>query len=207
VSGFRRAGGVPVRLPPAPRGLRIGLFGGSFNPPHEGHRLVTITALRRLRLDRVWWIVTPGNPLKNNRALPPTEARVNAANRFLRHPRAVATGFEDLIGTRYTLDTLRWLVRRLPAVRFVWIMGADNLAGFHRWQGWREIARLLPMAVVDRPGATLRAPFGPAARFLARHRLEETDGPLLPDRLPPAWVFLHGRRSPLSSTALRARAQ
>jgi nicotinate-nucleotide adenylyltransferase len=207
LSGHRLAGGVPVRLPPVAAGMRIGLFGGSFNPPHEGHRLVTLTALRRLGLDRVWWIVTPGNPLKNNRALPPTAARVNAANRFLRHPRAVATGFEDLIGTRYTLDTLRWLRRRLPGVRLVWIMGADNMAGFHRWQGWREIARMMPMAVIDRPGATLGASSGPAGRALARYRLEESDGPLLAGREAPAWVFLHGRRSGLSSTALREAAR
>jgi nicotinate-nucleotide adenylyltransferase len=191
------------RLPPSAPGLRIGLFGGSFNPAHDGHRLVALTALRRLALDRVWLLVTPGNPLKDVSGLPPTGERAAAANMLMHHPRVIATGVEERIGTRYTLDTLRWLTRRLPRVRFVWIMGADNLAGFHRWQGWREIARLMPIAVIDRPGATLRAISGPAGRALARWRIEETDGRLLADRAPPAWIFVHGKRSNLSSTALR----
>jgi nicotinate-nucleotide adenylyltransferase len=193
------------RLPPSVPGMRIGLFGGSFNPVHDGHRLVARTALRRLSLDRIWLLVTPGNPLKDTRRLPPTAERVAAADALMHHPRIIATGFEDGIGTRYTLDTLRWLVLRRPQVRFVWIMGADNLASFHRWQGWREIARLMPIAVIDRPGATLRAISGPAGRALARWRIEETDGRLLAGHAPPAWVFVHGRRSTLSSTAIRQK--
>jgi nicotinate-nucleotide adenylyltransferase len=197
-----------MKLPTLPRhapGLRIGLFGGSFNPPHEGHRLVTLIALRRLRLDRIWWIVTPGNPLKDIRALPPQAARMVAARRLMPEPMVDITGFESGIGTRYTLDTLRYLKRRCPTVRFVWIMGADNLVQFHRWQGWREIARLMPMAIVDRPGATLKATASRAAHTLASRRMGSELASTLPGR-PGRWALLHGRRSQLSSTALRHRA-
>ncbi|MGL4239542.1 MAG: nicotinate-nucleotide adenylyltransferase [Beijerinckiaceae bacterium] len=191
--------------PPLPRhapGLRIGLFGGSFNPPHEGHRLVTLTALRRLKLDRVWWIVTPGNPLKDTRGLPPQAERMAAARRLMPEPMVDITGFEASIGTRYTLDTLRYLKRRCPTVRFVWIMGADNLIQFHRWQGWREIARLMPIAVVDRPGATLRSMASRTAQALDGARLPEQDAAALARR-PGGWTFLHGPRSSQSSTRLR----
>jgi nicotinate-nucleotide adenylyltransferase len=196
-------------VPPLPRhapGLRIGLFGGSFNPPHEGHRLVTLTALRRLGLDRVWWIVTPGNPLKDISALPPQAARMAACRRLMPEPMVDITGFEAGIGTRYTLDTLRYLKRRCPTVCFVWIMGADNLIQFHRWQGWREIARLMPIAIVDRPGATLKATASRAGHALAARRLPEAQAALLPSR-PAYWALIHGRRSALSSTGLRARPQ
>jgi nicotinate-nucleotide adenylyltransferase len=194
-----------MSLPTLPRhapGLRIGLFGGSFNPPHAGHRLVTLTALRRLGLDRIWWIVTPGNPLKDTRALPPLPQRMAACRRLMPEPMVDITGFEANIGTRYTLDTLRYLTRRCPAARFVWIMGADNLAQFHRWQGWREIARLMPIVVVDRPGATLTATASPAAQTLAHTRLQETVARVLPSkRGRGAW--LHGPRSTQSSTLIR----
>ncbi len=196
------------KLPLHAHGLRIGLFGGSFNPPHAGHRLVTLTALRRLGLDRIWWIVTPGNPLKDTRRLPPQADRMAACRRLMREPMMEITGFEAGIGTRYTLDTLRYLKRRCPGVRFVWIMGADNLIQFHRWQGWREIARLMPIAVVDRPGATLKATASRAAKVLAPGRVNE--GALLHG--PPSgsskglrWTFIHGPRSSLSSTALREK--
>ena len=192
-----------VRLPPHAPGLRIGLYGGSFNPPHAGHLHVSLLALRRLRLDRLWWLVTPGNPLKDTGGLPPTARRIAAARALTRHPRIAVTGLEGEIRTRYTLDTLRYLVRRCPDIRFVWIMGADNLGQFARWRGWREIAELMPVAVIDRPGWTLRATHARAAQALARHRLDERAAPRLADASPPAWVFLHGPRSNLSSTALR----
>lgn len=198
-------------LPKLPRhapGLRIGLFGGSFNPPHAGHRLVTLIALRRLKLDRIWWIVTPGNPLKDARGLPPLPARMAAARRLMPEPRVDVTGFEAQIGTRYTLHTLRYVTRRCPGVRFVWIMGADNLRQFHRWQGWREIARLMPIAVIDRPGATLKSTASRAAQALAHWRV--ADGSLLSRSHArragaPRWTFVHGPRSTLSSSALRGR--
>ena len=191
-------------LPRHARGMRIGLFGGSFNPPHAGHRLASLIALKRLQLDAVWWIVTPGNPLKENSGLPALGDRIAAAQGLARHPRIFVTGFEAGIGTRFTHDTLAWLVRRCPGVHFTWIMGADNLAGFHRWQRWRDIAALVPVAVIDRPGATLRAANSRAGHFLARHRLDESDGRLLPQRKAPAFIFLHGPRSTLSSTLLRS---
>ena len=197
--------GPPVRLPPHAPGLTIGLFGGSFDPPHAAHRAVSLLAMKRLGLDRVWWLVTPGNPLKETTGLPPLDARMAAARALARHPRVNVTGFEAGIGTRYSYDTIAWLVRRCPGVRFVWIMGADNLGNFHRWQRWRAIARLVPIAVVDRGGH--RAPFAaPAALALARWRLPEAQAGRLARTAPPAWVFLHGLKSPLSSTALRRRA-
>lgn len=195
-----------VRLPPHAPGLRIGLYGGSFNPPHAGHRHVSRLALRRLRLDRIWWMVTPCNPLKDCSGLPPTAERIAAARAMARDPRIAVTGFEEEIGANFTVDSLTWLVTRCPGVRFVWVMGADCLTGFHRWRGWETIAGLMPFAVIDRPGWTLRATQARAAAALARYRLDETDAPLLADLQPPAWVYLHGPRSPLSSTALRAAA-
>jgi nicotinate-nucleotide adenylyltransferase len=194
---------APVILPRHGRGMRIGLFGGTFNPPHEGHRLASLIALRRLKLDAVWWLVTPGNPLKQNSDLPPLATRMKAAADLARHPRIVVTDLEARIGTRYTFDTIDYLVRRCPGTRFVWIMGADNLASFHRWQRWREIAQLTPIAVVDRPASTLKAAHSLAAQFLARRRLDEADGALLAEAGAPGFVFLHGPRSSLSSTDLR----
>jgi len=194
-----------IRLPPHAPGMRIGLFGGSFNPPHEGHLHVGRMALARLRLDRLWWLVTPGNPLKERRGLASLEERMEAARRLARHPRITVTDIETQLGVRYTIDTIRALRARCPGVKFVWIMGADGLASFHRWRDWREIAKLVPMAVVDRPGLTLKSVRAPAAQVLARARIRENAATALPTRKPPAWVFLHGPRSNLSSTAIRER--
>jgi len=185
--------------------MTIGLFGGSFDPPHEAHRQVALVALRRLGLDAVWWLVTPGNPLKVGRALAPLADRIAAAQRLARHPRIHVTGIEAALGTRYTFDTIAALQARARGVRFVWIMGADNLVQFHRWQNWRGIAERLPLAIVDRPGATLKAAASVVAQRFARYRLDETDGALLGAMAAPAWVFLHGLKSPLSSTAIRRR--
>jgi nicotinate-nucleotide adenylyltransferase len=192
-----------VRLPRHACGQRIGLFGGTFNPPHEGHRQASLLALRRLRLDRIWWLVTPGNPLKENSGLPSLQTRVAAAARVAAHPLIEVTDFEADIGSRYSFETLLWLRRRCPRVQFVWIMGADNLTNFHHWQHWREIGALMPIAVIDRPGSTMRAMASRAAQVLQKYRLDESDALLLPQRSPPALIFLHGPRSALSSTALR----
>lgn len=193
-----------VILPPTSPGQRIGLFGGSFNPPHAGHLLVARTALRRLRLDRLWWLVTPGNPLKENAGLPSQAKRMAACQRLIGHdPRILVTGIEAAIGTRYTAETIAFLKARAPLVRFVWIMGADNLASFHRWQEWRGIAHALPLAIIDRPGSTLRAAASPAARTFAHARIDESDAGKLASLEPPRWVFLHGPRSDQSSTRLR----
>lgn len=196
-----------LRLPPHAPGLRIGLFGGTFNPAHDGHRMASLTALRRLQLDRVWWLVTPGNPLKDNHALPPLTQRIATARALANHSHINVTGIEATLRTRYTADTLRQLKRRCPGVRFVWIMGSDNLASFHRWNEWRTIARMMPIAVIDRPGSTLHSVASPAANWMARWRLPENQGAALPVRTPPAWIFLHGRRSELSSTYLRELAE
>lgn len=194
-----------LRLPPAPPGLTVGLYGGTFDPPHEAHRLVAETALRRLSLDRVWWMVTPGNPLKDHGRLASLERRIAASRALARDPRIVVTGFEAGTGLAYTADMLAWLMARRPDVRFVWIMGGDSLAGFHHWRDWPDIVRRLPIAVVDRPGATLSTLSAPMARAFARHRLREHDARALPFRPAPAWVYLHGPRSALSSTAIRER--
>ena len=197
---------VEVKLPPHQPGLKVGLLGGSFNPAHEAHLAVSRLAMRRLGLDRVWWLVTPGNPLKDTRALPPLADRLAAARVIAAHPRIDVTDLEAAIGTRFTADTITWLTRRFPAVRFVWIMGADNLAQFDRWRNWRAIAAAVPIAVVDRFGASYAATASPAAQALASARIRERDARSLPDRKPPAWVYLHGLKSPLSSTAIRATA-
>jgi nicotinate-nucleotide adenylyltransferase len=194
----------PVVLPPHAPGLRIGLFGGTFDPPHEAHLSVARMAIKRLRLDFVWWLVTPGNPLKDQRGLAPLAERLAAARRLARHPRIIVTGFEADLGIRYTYQTIRYLEARCPGVRFVWLMGADNLKSFHRWRQWRDIAASLPIAVVDRAGVSYSATAGRAASALARFRVPEAAAWMLPSRRPPAWVYLHGLKSPLSSTALRA---
>jgi nicotinate-nucleotide adenylyltransferase len=194
-----------TELPPSGAGMRIGLFGGSFNPIHEGHALVVQETLRRLRLDAVWVLVTPGNPLKVHSELVPLAARVEAARAMLAHPRVKVTGFEAAQGFSYSWQTIRFLTRSLPDRRFVWIMGADNLVDFHRWERWRDIAAMVPMAIYVRPGSSQHAPVSLAAAALARWRVDEADAPRLASLTPPAWVYLHGRQSSLSSSAIRAR--
>jgi nicotinate-nucleotide adenylyltransferase len=192
-------------VPPHAPGMRIGLFGGTFDPPHQAHLAATLLALKRLKLDRVWWLVTPGNPLKNTRGLAPLAKRIAAARALTHNPRIDVTGLEAVINTRYTYDTILWLLARCPRVRFVWIMGADNLRSFHRWQKWQGIANMIPIAVVDRLGPSLYATQGIAGQALSRARIPERMARQLPLCRPPAWVFLHGLKSPLSSTALRAK--
>ena len=191
-------------FPPHAAGLRVGLYGGSFNPPHEGHRHVALLALRRLRHDRLWFLVTPGNPLKDHNGLPSLEARLAATRKVVAHPAIDVTGIEAALGSELTIDTIAALRTRLPQLRFVWIMGGDNLVTFHHWHRWRDIAALVPIAVVDRPGATHLAPRSVAGKAFERFRIPESAAQTLADLDPPAWVYLHERRSNLSSTALRA---
>ena len=206
---MRTAAAVPVRrgrlvLPPHAPGMRIGLFGGTFDPPHAAHRAACLLAMNRLGLDRVWWLVTPGNPLKDTLGLAPLGERVAAARALASHPRIDVTDFEADLGNNYTYATISYLVRRAPGVHFVWIMGADNLRHFHRWQRWRDIAALVPIAVVDRLGPSLYSAAGVGGQALGYARLPEAAARALPLRAPPAWIYLHGLKSPLSSTALRA---
>jgi nicotinate-nucleotide adenylyltransferase len=194
-----------LKVPPHAPGQCIGLFGGSFNPPHEGHRNVSLTALKRARLDQVWWLVTPGNPLKDKAQLPPFTHRILAAQNCADHPRLVATDIEAQMTTTFTVETITIITKRFPATRFVWIMGADNLCQFHLWKGWRDIAALVPMMIVDRPGFTHKALHSPAGQRLARWRIAETGASVfMRKKKRPAWIFLHGKRSSLSSTLLRA---
>ena len=193
-----------LKMPHAVRGMAVGLFGGSFNPPHAGHALVAEIALRALRLDQFWWIVTPGNPLKDSRELLPLAERVRLSEAFATDPRIRVTAFEAAHHIRYTADTLELVARRNPGVDFVWIMGADSLRDFHRWQRWRRIARTFPIAVIDRPCSTLSFLSSAMAKTVGHARVDEKDAPLLARMRAPAWTFIHGPRSSLSSTALRA---
>ncbi len=168
-----RFGTVKARLPHAEAGQRIGLLGGSFNPPHAAHRLISQIALSRIGLDRVWWIVTPGNPLKDRSELAPLVDRVVAAREIADDRRIVVTGFEAGLRTTFSAATLAFLRRRYPGVQFVWIMGADCLAEFHRWRQWQDIFRLLPIAVIDRPGWRLPGMSSRAAAFFAQQRWPE----------------------------------
>jgi nicotinate-nucleotide adenylyltransferase len=193
---------VSQAIPRYMQGMRVGLLGGSFNPPHLAHRAISLFAIKRLKLDRVWWLVTPGNPLKDDEALRDIDERVDAARAVAHDPRIDVSCLEAVIGTRYTVDTVTYL-RRHTRLRPVWIMGADNLAQFHRWQNWRRIAAQVPIAVIDRPPQSFRALAAPAAQALARYRLPENQAGLLADHDAPAWVFLTGMKLNLSSTGLR----
>jgi nicotinate-nucleotide adenylyltransferase len=185
--------------------MRVGLFGGSFNPAHEGHAHVAETARRRLGLDRVIWLVSPQNPLKSRHETADLEHRLAGARARARGPGMIVTEVETRLGSAYTIDTVRALRARFPGVKFVWIMGADSLAGFHRWRGWTQIMREVPVAVVSRPWISLKSRFSPAARRFAPFRRSSARAASLPGAAPPAWVFLRGPLNFQSSTALRAR--
>ncbi|HMH98856.1 MAG TPA: nicotinate-nucleotide adenylyltransferase [Bradyrhizobium sp.] len=194
---------VSQAIPLYTNGMRVGLLGGSFNPPHVAHRAISLFAIKRLKLDRVWWLVTPGNPLKDQDGLRDLNERTAAARKMASDPRIDVSCLESVIGTRYTVDTISYLRRRASGLRFVWIMGADNLAQFHRWQNWRRIASEVPIAVIDRPPQSFRALAAPAAQALARYRLPENQAGRLADQRAPAWTFPTGMKLNLSSTGLR----
>lgn len=185
-------------------GQRVGLLGGSFNPAHGGHRHVSLLALARLHLDRVWWLVSPQNPLKPTAGMASLEERLATARAIARHPRIVVSDLERRLGTVYTSDTLAELKRRFPHSRFVWLMGADALAELAGWHDWPTIFATVPVAIFDRAPYAQQALAGKAARRFARWRLGAQAAARLADFTPPAWVFLHCRRHSGSGTALRA---
>jgi nicotinate-nucleotide adenylyltransferase len=193
-----------VRAPgPVDDGLRIGLLGGSFNPPHVGHVHVSAAALKKLRLDYVWWLVSPQNPLKPVRGMASFDKRLEAARKLAgAHPRMIATGIEQELGTRFTIDTLRALKRRFPQARFVWLMGSDNLVQIPRWRRWQRIFSEVPVAVVTRPGSALAARQSQAA-----NRFKSAGLPAdlrFADAKPPALTVIEVKRNPASGTKLRA---
>ena len=187
-------------------GMRVGLLGGSFNPTHDGHLELTRTALARLALDEVWWLVSPQNPLKPEAGMAGRDERVAQARDAVDHPRVRVTALEAELGTRYSVDTVRALARHFPKVRFVWLMGADNLIQLPEWKDWQRLFEQVAIAVFDRPGYSERALAAKPAELFAGCRLAERKAAELADRPPPAWVFIHGPLNPSSSTALRARA-
>ena len=186
-------------------GMRVGLYGGSFNPAHEGHAHVAETARRRLGLDRVIWLVSPQNPLKSSHETASLAERMEGVRRVVSGRSMIVSDAETRFGSQYTIDTLRALKARFPGVHFVWIMGADSLATFHRWRGWTQIMAQVPVAVVSRPWISLKSRSSPAARRFAGARVSLLEAKLLPGAKPPRWVFLTGPLNFQSSTALRAR--
>jgi len=191
-------------LPRAAPGEAIGLLGGSFDPPHAGHAHLTREALKRFRLDRVWWLVSPGNPLKAAGPAP-MERRMDAARAVMHHPRVAITDLEARLGTRYTAETLGRVLDLWPRSRFVWLMGADNLAQLHRWERWEWIVEHVPIGVIARPGARLPARMSRAAARYASARLPARAAPLLAHSDPPAWCFVNVPMLDISSSAIRAR--
>lgn len=183
---------------------RIGLLGGSFNPAHAGHVHISLEALKRLKLDEIWWLVSPRNPLKRADELEDYDVRFSYAVALAQHPRIKVLGLEQQHGLRYTIETVRFLQRRYArSAQFVWLMGADNLAGFHRWRAWKEIASRVPIAILDRAPFSLRALHGRFALRFAACRIAAAQAPLLAEKAPPAWSYLAIPRHPLSATHLR----
>lgn len=185
-------------------GQRVGLLGGSFDPPHAGHVHITLAALKRFRLDQVWWLLSPGNPLKTAGPAP-IGRRMAAARRLMDHPRVVISDFESRVGTRYTAQTLQALMARQPGVRFVWLMGADNLATLHHWQNWRWIMDNVPIGVMARPGDRISARTSPAANRYERWRLRGRASAVLAGQSAPAWCFINLPMVDQSSSRIRAR--
>ncbi|WP_299842114.1 nicotinate-nucleotide adenylyltransferase [uncultured Roseovarius sp.] len=190
--------------PPARAGQVIGLLGGSFDPPHAGHVHLTREALKRFGLDQVWWLVSPGNPLKT-RGPAPLEKRMSAARAIMDHPRVRISDFEAQAGTRYTAETLAALQAKYPGVGFVWLMGADNLAQLDQWQDWRWIMESVPVGVLARPGQRISARMSKAARVYADARLPGRMSHMLRHMQAPAWCFINMPMTTISSTELRQR--
>ncbi len=192
-----------IRAPgPATAGLRIGLLGGSFNPAHEGHVHASKVALKKLKLDYVWWLVSPQNPLKGKKNMAPLAHRMASAKKRARNKHIRVTDIERALGTRYTVDTLAALKQRFPKVHFVWLMGSDNFVQLPRWRRWKRIFALVPVAVVPRPGTALAVRRCKAAKRFAAARVAADELPLD----PPAWTILNARGVLASATRLRAKS-
>lgn len=194
-------------LPPAAASqMSIGLLGGSFNPPHTGHRHISELALRRLNLDNIWWLVSPGNPLKDTSKLKPLELRVESCRSIFRHPKLKVTAFESRLPGVYTVNTLRYLVQRYPGTQFVWLMGADNLIEFHKWRNWKALFKLMPIAIVDRPNYRYKAMASKAAQVFSNYHVSDQNLSSFTGLEPPVWTFLTIPLSGESSTKIRNRA-
>lgn len=187
-------------------GLKVGLLGGSFNPAHEGHRLLSLMALRRLQLDQVWWLVSPQNPLKPSSGMAPQADRLAQATSVAQHPRIIVTDIETKLGTRFTIDTVRALQTRFRETRFVWLMGADNMIELPRWAKWRDLIETVPMVIYPRPGYTLKARTSLAATTYRQAQLDPADAPLLCQFEAPALCFLDGPQSAQSATKIRVES-
>ena len=194
------------RFPVAQAGQVIGLLGGSFDPAHEGHAHITRVALRRFGLDRVWWLVSPGNPLKE-RGPAPLDLRIDRARKVINDPRVIVTGIEERLGTRYTAETIAALQQRYRGVRFVWLMGADNLSQFDRWQNWERIANSVPIGVVARPGYGVQARTSKMAKIYRSAQLNPRASTVLGYHEAPAWCYVNHPLSHASSTAIRDKGE
>ena len=190
-------------MPAVKAGMTVGLFGGSFNPPHEGHLLIAQHAIEALKLDQLWWMVSPGNPLKDHSELPTLAERIRLSETLVDDPRIKVTGFEAAHKIRYSAETIELVLGKLPDVRFVWVMGADSLATFDKWARWEWIVETIPIAVYNRPGSSLADHSSVMAQTFAAAKIDEAWASELAQMQPPAWTFIHGPLSPLSSTELR----
>ena len=193
-------------MPLATKGLRIGLLGGSFDPPHSGHMHISKWAIKEFSLDRIWWLVSPGNPLKKD-APADLDRRLSACNKLVNHPKVIVTDLERVFNTRYTAQTLISLKSQYRGVRFVWLMGADNLAEFHKWDRWQDIMHMLPVGVMARPNQQLAANCSPAARIFRESRLSAQSSTALPFKEAPSWSLLTGPMDDESSSKIRAKGK
>ena len=193
-------------MPLATKGLRIGLLGGSFDPPHSGHMHISKWAIKEFSLDRIWWLVSPGNPLKKD-APADLDRRLSACNKLVNHPKVIVTDLERVFNTRYTAQTLTTLKSQYRGVRFVWLMGADNLAEFHKWDRWQDIMHMLPVGVMARPNQQLAANCSPAARIFRESRLSARSSTALPFKEAPSWSLLTGPMDDESSSKIRAKGK
>ena len=183
----------------------IGLMGGSFNPAHSGHRLISELAIKRLRLNKVWWLVSPQNPLKSSAGMASINERVQNAVKVSRNPRIKVMTVESSLNTQYTVDLLKILAKRFSSARFIWIMGADNLLQFSEWKNWEEITSLVRIAIFDRPNFSLKSLAADMPRRFSGNRLREREGLLLKYKKPPAWIFFHSNLNYISATKIRSQ--